>query len=112
MAETPPTQPEQPIQPPQQPAQANAQQQPQQPMQGYMRVEPKKPWRAALLGLIFLGLGLFYVGKWGYGILLIIVGVIVSVFTAGLAAPIFWIISIVWSYTAAKSYNRQAGYPG
>jgi hypothetical protein len=79
-------------------------------MRGVMRVNPKKPWLAAVLGILFLGLGLFYVGKWGYGILLLIVGIIVSVFTAGLAAPIFWIISAVWAYYAAKSYNERAGY--
>jgi signal peptidase I len=97
MAQAPPTQP--------------TAQQTQQPMQGYMRVDRKKPWLAALLGLIFVGLGLFYLGKWLYGILLIIVTIILSVVTGFLAAPVFWIISVVWSYYAAKSYNSKAGYP-
>lgn len=51
-----------------------------------------------------------YVGKWLAGIGLLAVGVVVSVLTGGLAAPVFWIISVVWAYSAAKTYNRQAGY--
>jgi TM2 domain-containing membrane protein YozV len=83
----------------------------QPPMQGYMRVERKKPWLAALLGILVVGFGHFYLGKWLKGIALIIIAIIASVATGFLAAPIFWVISCVWAYYDAKAYNRQAGYP-
>jgi len=72
----------------------------------------KSPILAAILGLLIVGVGLMYVGKWWAAIGLIIVTVIISALTGFLAAPIFWIISAVWSYTAAKDYNRRAGYLG
>jgi TM2 domain-containing membrane protein YozV len=82
----------------------------QQPMQGYMRVDRKKPWLAALIGILIVGFGHFYLGEWLKGIALIIVTIIVSIATAFIAAPIFWIISCVWAYYDAKAYNRKAGY--
>lgn len=78
---------------------------------GY-RPSRKSPALAAILGLCIVGLGLMYVGKWWAAIGLIIVAIIFSLLTAFLAAPLFWIISAVWSYMAAKDYNRRAGYPG
>jgi TM2 domain-containing membrane protein YozV len=86
-------------------------QQPQQPMQGYMQVGRKKPWLAALLGILIVGFGHFYLGMWLKGIGLIVLAVIVSLLTAFLGAPVIWIISCVWAYYDAKSYNRKAGYP-
>jgi signal peptidase I len=80
-------------------------------MQGYKRVERKKPWLAALIGILVVGFGHFYLGEWLKGILLIIVTIIISILTAFIAAPIFWIISCVWAYYDAKAYNRKAGYP-
>jgi TM2 domain-containing membrane protein YozV len=84
----------------------------QQPsMQGVMRVDRKKPWLAALLGLVIVGLGHMYLGMWAKGIGLLVIGVIASVATGAILAPVFWIISCVWAYYDAKSYNRKAGYP-
>lgn len=83
----------------------------QQPMQGYMRVDRKKPWLAALLGILIVGFGHFYLGMWLKGIGLIVLAVIVALVTAFIGTPIIWIISCVWAYYDAKSYNRKAGYP-
>jgi TM2 domain-containing membrane protein YozV len=81
-----------------------------QSMAGYVKVQPKKPWLAALLGIIFVGLGHFYLGEWGKGLLLLVVGIILSVLTGGILAPMFWVISCVWAYMDAKAYNRAVGY--
>lgn len=88
----------------------------QQPAPGqveahYLHVERKKPWLAALLGILIVGFGHFYLGMWLKGIGLIVLAIIVSLLTAFLGAPIIWIISCVWAYFDAKSYNRKAGYP-
>jgi len=78
----------------------------------------KNPYLAALLGVLIVGSGLMYVGKWAEGIALLCISVIVSVFTAVvtgkwfagiLRALIFWIISAYWAYKAAQDYNRT-GY--
>lgn len=101
-----------PAQPAASPMQSPQMQQPQpQQMQGYKRVERKKPWLAALIGILVVGFGHFYLGEWLKGILLIIVTIIISILTAFIAAPIFWIISCLWAYYDAKAYNRKAGYP-
>jgi len=71
----------------------------------------KDPREAAVLGIIFVGLGHFYLGMWLKGIALILVTVIVTAVTSIFVAPVFWIISSVWAYYDAKSYNREAGYP-
>jgi predicted lipid-binding transport protein (Tim44 family) len=108
--------PAQPIVPPAQPQAKQPQQpmqgyqQPQQPMQGYMQVGRKKPWLAALLGILIVGLGHMYLGMWAKGIGLLVIGVIATLITGGLLGPVFWIISCVWAYFDAKNYNRKAGY--
>jgi signal peptidase I len=76
-----------------------------------MHVERKKPWLAALLGILIVGFGHFYLGEWLKGVALMVVAVIGSLLIGFLAAPVFWIISCVWAYYDAKSYNRKAGYP-
>ena len=48
---------------------------------------------------------------WLKGIALILVTVIVTAVTSVFVAPVFWVISGVWAYYDAKSYNREAGYP-
>jgi len=80
------------------------------PMQGYVKVQPKKPGLAALLGILIVGAGHMYLGKWAKGIALLIVGIIISVVTGGIAAPFIWIISCIWAYTDAKKFNAAAGY--
>jgi uncharacterized membrane protein len=70
----------------------------------------KDPREAAVLGIVFVGLGHFYLGMWLKGIALILITVIVVLVTTLLVAPVFWIISGVWAYYDAKSYNRAAGY--
>jgi TM2 domain-containing membrane protein YozV len=86
-------------------------QQPQRPIEGYLRVDRKRPWLAALLGILIVGVGHMYLGMWAKGIALLVIGLIVSLVTGGILAPVFWIISCVWAYYDAKSYNRKAGYP-
>jgi hypothetical protein len=71
----------------------------------------KDPREAAVLGIVFVGLGHFYLGMWLKGIALILVTVIVIAVTSIYLAPVFWVISSVWAYYDAKSYNREAGYP-
>jgi hypothetical protein len=72
--------------------------------------DPKSPSDAALLGILFVGLGHFYLGMWGKGIGLILITIIATIFTTVFIAPVFWIISCVWAYYDAKSYNREWGY--
>jgi ribosomal protein S27AE len=72
--------------------------------------DSKSPSDAALLGILFVGLGHFYLGMWGKGIGLILITIIATIFTTFFIAPVFWIISCVWAYYDAKSYNREWGY--
>ena len=98
-----------PAQPAASPMQSPQMQQPQpQQMQGYKRVERKKPWLAALIGILVVGFGYFYLGEWLKGILLIIVTIIISILTAFSSHTDFWIISCLWAYYDAKAYNRKA----
>jgi uncharacterized membrane protein YvbJ len=85
-------------------------QQPLQQTQDYRRVERKKPWLAALLGILMVGIGHMYLGMWAKGVALLVIGVIATLLSGGILAPVLWIISCVWAYYDAKSYNRKAGY--
>jgi TM2 domain-containing membrane protein YozV len=76
-----------------------------------MRVGRKSPGLAALLGILVVGLGHFYLGKWLKGLGLMVVAVIGSLLTGFILAPVFWIFSCAWAYYDAKDYNRKAGYP-
>jgi predicted lipid-binding transport protein (Tim44 family) len=91
--------------------QAGQVQTPGQVQAHYKHVDRKKPWLAALLGILIVGLGHMYLAMWAKGIGLLVIGVIAALVTGGLLAPVFWIISCVWAYYDAKSYNRKAGYP-
>ena len=75
------------------------------------QADRKSPWEAAILGILMVGLGHFYLRMWSKGIALILVTIFVAILTSFLVAPVFWIISGVWAYYDAKSYNREAGYP-
>jgi hypothetical protein len=75
------------------------------------RFDRKDPREAAILGLLIVGVGHFYLGMWLKGIALILVTVIVTILTSLLVAPFFWVISGVWAYYDAKSYDREAGCP-
>jgi TM2 domain-containing membrane protein YozV len=70
----------------------------------------KSPILPAILGIIIVGFGHFYLRKWVTGILLIVVTGIFVLLTTVLVAPVFWIISGVWAYYDAKNYNREAGF--
>jgi hypothetical protein len=70
----------------------------------------KSPSEAALLGILIVGLGHVYLGMWGKGIALFLITIVVILFTTVYIAPVFWIISCVWAYYDAKSYNREWGY--
>lgn len=73
-----------------------------------MSEQVKKPWLAALLGILIVGVGHMYLGEWGKGIGLLVIALIASVLTGGILAPVFWIISCVWAYTDAKKINERA----
>ena len=77
---------------------------------GDIRPNRKSPGLAALLGLLIVGLGHMYLGMWGKGLGLLVIGVIISIVTFGFAAPIVWIVSCVWAYSDAKEMNRLNGY--
>ena len=66
----------------------------------------KKPWLAALLGILIVGVGHMYLGEWGKGIGLLVLALILSAITGGILAPVFWIVSCVWAYTDAKKLNE------
>ena len=72
--------------------------------------DSKSPSDAALLGILFVGLGHFYLGIWWKGIALILVTIIAVWFFGIYVAPIMWIISCAGAYYDAKSYNREWGY--
>ena len=67
--------------------------------------DPKSPSDAALLGLFLIGFGHFYLGKWGKGIVLILATFIAALATTIYIGLIFALISCVWAYYDAKSYN-------
>jgi TM2 domain-containing membrane protein YozV len=71
-------------------------------------IKLKKPWLAALLGLLVVGFGHFYLGMWGKGLGLLVISFILSAITGGILAPVMWIVSCVWAYTDAKKYNVHA----
>ena len=67
----------------------------------------KKPWVAALLGILVVGVGHMYLGEWGKGIGILVVALILSAITGGLLAPVLWIVSCVWAYSDAKKINER-----
>ena len=71
----------------------------------------KNPTDAFILGLLVVGLGHIYLGKWGKGLALFLITVVATLFITIYLAPVFWIISCVSAYYDAKSYNRGWGYP-
>ena len=77
---------------------------------GDIRPKRKSPGLAAILGILFVGLGHAYLGMWGKAIGLFVIAIIASLLTAGILAPVFWIVSCVWAYTSAKELNRLNGY--
>ena len=72
--------------------------------------DSKSPSDAALLGILFVGLGYFYLAIWWKGIALIVVTVLAVWFFGIYVAPVMWIISCAGAYYDAKSYNREWGY--
>ena len=65
----------------------------------------KRPWLAALLGILVVGVGHMYLGEWGKGIGLLVISLILSVITGGLLAPVMWVVSCLWAYSDAKKLN-------
>jgi zinc-ribbon domain len=73
--------------------------------------DPKSPMDAALLGFFLIGFGHFYLRMWGKGILLILLTILTAAFLrTSYIFLVFFIISPVWAYYDAKSYNREWGY--
>ena len=71
--------------------------------------ERKNTGVAAILSVIFPGLGQIYNGQIGKGIVFIILGIIfaglVIVFIGFILFPLFWIYNIYDAYTSAKKIN-------
>lgn len=59
---------------------------------------------AVLLALLFGPFGLFYASALG-GILMLIGGIVATVATSGIAAPLVWIVCPIWAGIAASNYN-------
>lgn len=74
----------------------------------------KSPVVAAILSLLIVGLGHFYIGKWWRGLAFLIAAPVVLLLTIwmlGLGVIIVWIIATIDAYMQAKARNRRAGYP-
>jgi len=73
------------------------------------REEVKNPGIAAVLSVLYVGLGQIYNGEVGKGIGFIIIGIIliVSMFIliGFILYPIFWIFNVYDAYTTAKKIN-------
>ncbi len=71
--------------------------------------EKKNPSLAAILSLLFTGLGQVYNGQITKGILFIIIGVVLAAlifFLVGIVLyPLFWIYNIYDAYSTAKGIN-------
>jgi TM2 domain-containing membrane protein YozV/DNA-directed RNA polymerase subunit RPC12/RpoP len=66
---------------------------------------PKKPWLAALLGLIFVGLGQFYLGKRRRGAWLLVMALIGFVLAGVQPLLVVWVTSPVLAFIDARGYN-------
>jgi hypothetical protein len=68
---------------------------------------PKNVGLAVCLGLFFGPFGLFYASVTG-GIIMLVVGLLLTAVTVGLAAPFVWIACAVWAGIAASNDNSAA----
>lgn len=75
------------------------------PVEGKYQAEEKKVKKppisrgwATIASLLIIGLGQILQGRVGRGLAILIGGAIVSLITAGIAAPIIWIISAADDY--------------
>jgi TM2 domain-containing membrane protein YozV len=66
----------------------------------------KRPWLAALLGILIVGVGHMYLGEWAKGIGILLISLILSAISGGILAPVMWIVSCVWAYSDAKKINE------
>jgi hypothetical protein len=62
---------------------------------------------AFLLSFLFGPLGLLYASVSG-GIIMMILGVIIGIFTLGIGLIFVWIASIIWAVVAANNANKAA----
>lgn len=71
--------------------------------------QKKNPGIAAVLSVVFVGLGQIYNGQIGKGILFIILGIVflalIIVLVGFILAPVFWIYNIYDAYSTAKKIN-------
>ncbi len=61
---------------------------------------------AFLLAFLFGPLGLLYASVAG-GLIMLILGVIIGIFTLGIGLVIVWIASIIWAVVAANNANSN-----
>lgn len=67
---------------------------------------PKSMGLGILLTLLFGPLGMLYSTILG-GIIMLVLGIPLVVFTFGIGLAIVWPIAIIWTIVAVNSYNRK-----
>ena len=73
---------------------------------------PKDPTLACLLNLLLAGTGHIYVGRTGKGLLILALGIVLGVFTWGIAYVVLCIWAMFDAYSIAKKMNgRQRNMP-
>lgn len=67
----------------------------------------RNPGVAAVVGLFFGPLGLFYAGRILAAVIMIFVSIFVAIPSAGIGLLLIWPICSIWSYLGAKAYNKK-----
>ncbi len=68
---------------------------------------PKDPFGMAVLSLLIVGLGQIVLGQKAKGVAMLLGAIILGVLTAGLAAPVIWLIAAVDAYKVAKKLKER-----
>jgi len=70
-------------------------------------IEKKNPFLAAFLSFLIGGLGQFYNGEFGKGVLFLVVELVGGIFTLGVGYFIVMIISVFDAYASAQNINEE-----
>jgi len=65
-------------------------------------VSPPTPGLMAVVSLLISGLGQIICGQVGKGLVLLVLTIVVAIGSAGMFAPVMWIIAAVDAYKVAK----------
>lgn len=68
--------------------------------------QPKSMGVTLILTILFGPLGLLYASVAG-GLILIVFGVVVGLFTLGIGAVLAWVLSIIWGMIAVRNHNAK-----